>query len=181
MLALLDEFRAQQPEEKPTLTDLLLRALARAVRTVGGPSPVDVGVAVATEHGVVIPVVRDVLSLSPAALSRERAGAVARARSGKLNAQDLEAAPRTTLSNLGSRGVDQFTGIIAAGQTSLLTVGRAVPRAVVVDGLSVEIRTTFHATLNADHRTIDGAGAADLLEAFAAAVETPGLLFEGAA
>jgi pyruvate dehydrogenase E2 component (dihydrolipoamide acetyltransferase) len=178
-LALLDELRAQAPEEKPTVTDLLLRALAQAAAADG--STVDVGLAVATEHGVVIPVVRDVLSLSPAALSRERAGAVARARSGKLNAQDVESTPHTTLSNLGARGVDQFTGIIAVGQTSLLTVGRAIPRAVVVGRTSVEIRTTFHATLNADHRTIDGAGAADLLETFAAAVETPARLFEGVA
>jgi pyruvate dehydrogenase E2 component (dihydrolipoamide acetyltransferase) len=178
---LLAELRAAQPESSPTLTDLFLRALAEAIRSLDSTSAVDVGLAVATEHGVVIPVVRDVLSLSPVDLSRERANAIERARSGKLGAQDLEARPRTTLSNLGARGVDQFTGIIAVGQTSLLTVGRAIPRAVVVDGAAVEIRTTFHATLNADHRTIDGAGAADLLDAFAAAVEIPGRLFEGVA
>jgi pyruvate dehydrogenase E2 component (dihydrolipoamide acetyltransferase) len=178
---LLAELRAAQPEPSPTLTDLFLRALAEAIRSVDSTSAVDVGLAVATEHGVVIPVVRDVLSLPPVDLSRERANAVERARSGRLGAQDLEATPRTTLSNLGARGVDQFTGIIAVGQTSLLTVGRAMPRAVVVDGAAVDIRTTFHATLNADHRTIDGAGAADLLDAFAAAVEIPGRLFEGVA
>ncbi|MFL5961407.1 MAG: 2-oxo acid dehydrogenase subunit E2 [Gaiellaceae bacterium] len=178
---LLADLRARQPEASPTLTDLFLRALAEAIRSVDTTSSVDVGLAVATEHGVVIPVVRDVLSLPAADLSRKRADAVARAHSGRLGAEDLEAIPRTTLSNLGARGVDQFTGIIAVGQTSLLTVGRAIPRAVVVDGAAVEIRTTFHATLNADHRTIDGAGAADLLDAFAAAVETPGRLFEGVA
>jgi pyruvate/2-oxoglutarate dehydrogenase complex dihydrolipoamide acyltransferase (E2) component len=181
VLSLLTELREHGFEVAPTLTDPLLAALAQAVRAVDGTSSVDIGLAVATEQGVVIPVLRNVLALPPAALSRSRAEAVERARSRRLTAEDLAARPSTTLSNLGSRGVDHFTGIIASGQTSLLTVGRAVPRAVAIGGADVGVRTTFYATVNADHRTIDGAGAAELLEAFAAAVEAPGRLFEGVA
>jgi pyruvate dehydrogenase E2 component (dihydrolipoyllysine-residue acetyltransferase) len=68
--------------------------------------------------------------------------------------------------------VDQFTGVIALGQTSLLTVGRAVPRVVADGDRTLSVRTTFHATLNVDHRTIDGADAARLLAAFTKAAET---------
>ena len=79
---------------------------------------------------------------------------------------DLDDPPRSTLSNLGPHGVDQFTGVIAAGQNSLLTIGRIARRVVVIDD-AIGIRPTFHATLNADHRVLDGADAAALLAAFA--------------
>ena len=68
-------------------------------------------------------------------------------------------------------GVDHFTGVIALGQTSLLTVGRAVPRPFAGADGTLATRTTFHATLNVDHRTIDGAGAARLLVSFTDAAE----------
>jgi pyruvate dehydrogenase E2 component (dihydrolipoamide acetyltransferase) len=100
-----------------------------------------------------------------------RAAAVDRARAGSLAPADLEPLPLSTLSNLGPMGVDHFTGVIALGQTSLLTVGRAVPRVVADADRRLGVRTTLHATLNADHRTIDGARAARLLVAFAEAAE----------
>src|SRR5262249_4990027 len=125
----------------------------------------------ATEHGVVIPVVRGVPALDPAGLARARSAAVARARSGRLSAEDLGPPPASTLSNLGAMGVDHFTGVIALGQTSLLTTGRAVPRPIVGPDGGLKVRTTFHATLNVDHRRVDGAGAARLLVAFAEAAE----------
>jgi pyruvate dehydrogenase E2 component (dihydrolipoamide acetyltransferase) len=170
MLATLDQLRAAGSEPKPTLTDLMLRALALALRETGSGGS-DVGLAVATEHGVVIPVVRDVLDQDAAALARARSAAVERARVGRLSPEDLAAQPATTLSNLGAYGVDRFTGIIALGQTSLLTVGRAVPRASANADRSISVRTMFDATLNADHRSVDGADAARLLAAFAAAAE----------
>ncbi len=171
MLATLDLLRRGGFAPAPTLTDLLLRALAIGLREFGHRGPDDVGLAVATDHGVVIPVIRNVLGRDAAALAAERRAAVERARSGRLGPKDLEASPPSTLSNLGSLGVDQFTGIIALGQTSLLTVGRAAPRVVADDTRTLRIRTSFFATLNVDHRTIDGAAAARLLAAFAAAAE----------
>ena len=93
-------------------------------------------------------------------------------RAGKLNKDDLSATPSSTLSNLGSFGVDRFTGIVATGQTSLLTVGRVLPRPVAGDDGEISVQRMFDATLNADHRVVDGAQAARLLVAFATAAET---------
>lgn len=181
MLSALEVLRASFPQSSPTLTDLLLRALAIALREAEHRDQVDVGLAVATDHGVVIPVVRDVLALDAGGLARERSEAVARARAGRLNAEDLAARPHSTLSNLGRYGVDQFTGIIAIGQTSLLTVGRAAPRVVAESSHTLAIRTTLFATLNADHRVMDGAQAAQLLGGFATAAEAMSATFSGSA
>jgi pyruvate dehydrogenase E2 component (dihydrolipoamide acetyltransferase) len=154
-----------------TVTDLLLVALARAVATPEVPDP-DIGLAVATGQGVLIPVVRGASSLGLGGLAEVRAHAVERARSGRLEAADLTAAPASTLSNLGAFGVDQFTGVIASGQATLLTVGRIRDR-VVVRGRALEARPTMFATLNVDHRALDGSDAAELLDRFATAVERP--------
>jgi pyruvate dehydrogenase E2 component (dihydrolipoamide acetyltransferase) len=172
MLRTLNTLRASGLEPAPTLTDLLVRALALALLEVGAGPPGAVGLAVATSHGVAIPVLRGVLGLDAAELARARAAAVERARSGRLDREDIDTTPPSTLSNLGASGVDQFTGLIALGQTSLLTVGRAVRRPVVDTDGTLTARTTFHATLNADHRALDGADAARLLVAFTGAAET---------
>jgi pyruvate dehydrogenase E2 component (dihydrolipoamide acetyltransferase) len=150
-----------------TLTDLLLRALALAHRDCGAAGAVALGIAVATDRGVAIPVIPDVLGLTAPQLAEARLGAVKRARAGRLDASDLTATPSSTLSNLGSKGVDSFTGVIALGQPTLLTVGRAVPRFHPGEGGTIAIRSTIVATLNVDHRVLDGADAADLLVAFA--------------
>jgi pyruvate dehydrogenase E2 component (dihydrolipoamide acetyltransferase) len=154
-----------------TVTDLLLAALARAVATPAQPDPA-LGLAVATDGGVLIPVVRGAATAGLGPLAGERARAVERARSGRLEAADLSAAPISTLSNLGAFGVDQFTGVIATGQTTLLTVGRIRDR-VVVRGRALEARPTMFATLNVDHRALDGSDAAKLLDRFATAAERP--------
>ena len=150
-----------------TVTDLLLRALALAVAAEGAG---DIGLAVATPDGVVIPVVAGVPDLGPAALVAARAAAVARGRDGQLSARDLAAGPVASLSNLGGLGVDSFTGIIPAGQKLLLTTGTVADRPVVVDGL-VTVRPSFAATLNVDHRHFDGDNAARILAAFQSALD----------
>jgi pyruvate dehydrogenase E2 component (dihydrolipoamide acetyltransferase) len=154
-----------------TVTDLLLVSLAQAVSSPEEPDPA-LGLAVATDSGVVIPVISGVAGQGLGRLAGERVRAVERARSGRLEAADLSATPVSTLSNLGAFGVDQFTGVIATGQTTLLTVGRIRDR-VVVRGRALEARPTMFATLNVDHRALDGSDAAKLLDRFAAAVERP--------
>jgi pyruvate dehydrogenase E2 component (dihydrolipoamide acetyltransferase) len=147
-----------------TYTDLLLRALARALQdTVGGHG--DLGLAVATPAGVMMPVVAGIPSLEPAELVAARSAAVRRGRAGRLNSADLATEPVASLSNLGSRGVDAFTGVIATGQQLLLTVGRVRPRPVAIEG-GLGVRPTLIATLNVDHRSFDGDLAADVLAAF---------------
>ena len=150
-----------------TLTDLLLRALALAHRERDPNGAVRLGLAVATDAGVVIPVISDVLELTPTQLATARLAAAERARSGRLDANDLNETPVSTLSNLGSKGIDSFTGVIALGQPTLLTVGRAVPRLHPAEDGGVAVRSMIVATLNVDHRMLDGADAADLLVAFA--------------
>jgi len=147
-----------------TYTDLLLRALALALRETVGANG-DLGLAVATPAGVMMPVVTGVPSLDPAQLAAARNAAVQRGRDGRLNGADLASEPIASLSNLGSRGVDAFTGVIAVGQQLLLTVGSVRPRPVAVDD-TLAVRPTLTATLNVDHREFDGDRAADILAAF---------------
>lgn len=149
-----------------TITDLLLRALAKALPA---DQRADIALAVATPRGVLNPVIPDVLAHDLPALAEVRAAAVQRARDGRLDATDVAPAT-TTLSNLGTAGVDSFTGVITPGQQTLLTLGTIAPRVVARDG-AVVVRRTLHATLNADHRTLDGADAAALLRAFADALQ----------
>jgi pyruvate dehydrogenase E2 component (dihydrolipoamide acetyltransferase) len=168
---------------KVSVTDLLVKAAARAhtavprmnaiwtpdaTRTFG---PVDVSIAVATETGLLTPVVRGVEALSVGEIAvapRDRAG---RAREGRLRQDELEGGS-LTITNLGMFGTEQFAAIINPPQSAILAVGAARQEPVVVDG-ALAVGTVVHVTLSADHRVIDGALAAQWMVAFAAAVEEP--------
>lgn len=155
-----------------TLTDLLLRAQALAVADVDDPDDHgDLGLAVAGDHGVMIPVVRNVVGRTLAELVSERRAAVDRGRAGRLSQDDADL-PASTLSNLGPFGVDSFTGIVAARQTTLFTVG-ATRRVAVVRDEQVVPASTLVVTVNADHRALDGADVAKALKRFAETVERP--------
>jgi pyruvate dehydrogenase E2 component (dihydrolipoamide acetyltransferase) len=162
-----------------TVTDLLLRALALAMVDSTGRTDLSLGLAVATEAGVVIPVIRRVPELGLVELVDARIAAVARARNGRMQADDTTV-PATTLSNLGALGVDQFTGVIPHGSTSIVTVGRAAKRPVVLDGV-LSAATTMWTTVNLDHREWDGVHGARLLDRLAAIVSMPSLFLGGGA
>jgi pyruvate dehydrogenase E2 component (dihydrolipoyllysine-residue acetyltransferase) len=155
--------RTRDPDA--TWTDLLLHAYALALREAASDSVGDVGLAVATPDGVLLPVVAGVPALDVSSLVTARTAAVRRAREGKLSAHDLASVPVGSLSNLGALGVDAFTGIIPFQQQVLLTIGRVRARPAVVDG-RLAVRTTVVATLNVDHRDVDGDQAARVLMAF---------------
>jgi pyruvate dehydrogenase E2 component (dihydrolipoamide acetyltransferase) len=160
-----------------TVTDMLLRAHALALADAADSSgPSDLGLAVASEHGVVIPVLRDVLGRSLDDLADAREAAVSRGRTGRLTPDDLQL-PTSTLSNLGPFAIDSFTGIIAHGQTSLITVGR-IRRVPCVLADEIVARDMLTATVNADHRVLDGADAARMLVAFASQLESPNRLVQ---
>lgn len=146
---------------RATVTDVLLRAFAVALRENGSPTG-DLGLAVATADGVLLPVVAGIPALDPAALVTARTAAVARAKNGNLTTNDRTSRPIASLSNLGSLGVDSFTGVIPLGQQLLLTVGRITQRPVFADGRVTGL-PSFMATLNVDHRAFDGADAARIL------------------
>ena len=152
-----------------SVTDVLIRAVGRALAVRGSS---DVGLAVATANGVVIPVIRSAADCTLAEISELRRAAVSRAR-GRVATDDDLITPLMTLSNLGTHGVGWFTGIIPLGQQGLLTVGTLAQQPVIRAGrLAVGWRMT--AILNVDHRTWDGADAAALLAAFAGDVESYG-------
>lgn len=161
--------RLRVSDPSVTLTDLLLRAQALAVAE---DDSSDLGLAVASDHGVMIPVVRDVLGRALSDLATARAAAVERGRAGRL-APDDSPLPTSTLSNLGPFGVDSFTGIVATGQTTLFTLG-AIRRVAVVRDEEVVPASAMMVTVNADHRAQDGADVAKALKRFAEVIEDPG-------
>lgn len=154
----------RQVAPQGTLTDLMVYALARSVPSADGDD-FDIGLAVASDFGVMMPSLKNVSALSLGEVIAARTEAVERGRTGRLSTEDIASVPRASLSNLGALGVDQFSGIVPVGQTSILTVGRVRERAAV-EGDQIVVRPSFSATLNVDHRAFDGAEAARMLVAF---------------
>jgi pyruvate dehydrogenase E2 component (dihydrolipoamide acetyltransferase) len=170
-------------QSEVTLTDLLVKLVAAALRAhpevnarwedgrVRRLPDVNVGIAVATEQGLVVPVVHRADTLTVEAVARRRAELVDRARSGRLRPEDVEGGT-FTISNLGMYGVDRFLAVVNAPQAAILSVGRVADRVVAEDGLPV-VRPTLALGLSCDHRALDGARAARFLETLAAWVEEP--------
>src|ERR687885_742764 len=170
---------------KPTVSDLLTKVAAAALmrhREVNAlfdgdavrllPTA-DIGIAVATERGLVVPVIRGCERLTISEIAAARADLVERARSGKLQQADLEGGT-FTISNLGMYGVEQFVAVLNPPQASILAVGAATETPVARDG-AVEVRPLMTMTLTCDHRSIDGATAADFLRTVKTFLEEPGL------
>lgn len=135
----------------------------------------NVGVAVALDDGLIVPVVQNAAQLGLAAIAEQVQELTARARHGRLQPQDVQGGT-FTISNLGMLGVDQFTAIINPPQSAILAVGRTVKQPVVVEtavGDEVVIRPIMKMTLSVDHRIIDGAVAARFLQDVVAALEQP--------
>ncbi|MCR4427097.1 MAG: 2-oxo acid dehydrogenase subunit E2 [Firmicutes bacterium] len=169
---------------KVTISDMLLHALGRALAehpevnaTFAGDCieiqpEVNIGFAVATDDGLVVPVIRDVPSLSLTALSAKAKELADRARAGRLTLEEVSGAS-FTISNLGMFGVESFAPIINPPQAAIMGVGQAADTPVVIDG-GIHIRPMAAVTMTSDHRVIDGAVAAQFLAAFKALVERAG-------
>ena len=178
MMAAADPARA-----KITHTDLLVALVARTLRrhpaqnsswtgdTVRVNPDVNVGVAVAVEDGVVAVVVNKADTLRVPDIAASRQAVVERARTGKLQPQDLSGGT-FTISNLGMFGVDAFTAIIVPPQAGILAVGAIVDRVVAVGG-SPAVRPMMSVTLSCDHRVVDGARGAAFLKDLAEALADP--------
>ncbi len=175
----------RHPDERPTVTDVLTKVCAVALlrhrevnATFAGDAveihpSANVGIAVATERGLVVPVIPGCDRLTVAEIAVARADLVARARDGKLQAADLEGGT-FTISNLGMYGVEQFVAVLNPPQAAILAVGAIDDRVVARDG-EVCVRPTMTMTMTCDHRTIDGAAAADFLRTVKTFLEEPGL------
>jgi len=158
----------------PTINDFILRAVARALRAfpslnatfveqgVQVYADINLGVAVALEDGLVVPVIRNADRLSLEALAQQSQELAEKAQKKKLLPLDYEGGT-FTVSNLGMLGVDSFVAIINPPQCAILAVGRVAPR-VIADEEGMMIRSIMTATLSADHRIVDGAIAASFLQ-----------------
>jgi pyruvate dehydrogenase E2 component (dihydrolipoamide acetyltransferase) len=130
---------------------------------------VDVGLAVATERGLLVPVIRRAHERTLGELAVERARLVAAARSGRLDLAEMRGAT-VSLSSLAAFGVDGFDAMLNPGESAILAVGRTVDRVVPRDR-GVAIVPSMTLTLTVDHRVVDGATGADALSELAALLE----------
>ncbi len=167
---------------KLTYTDLLFRALALSLAAmpamnavwegeVRRRNQVILGLAVATDRGVVAPVLSEVDRLPLPQLVTRRAALMDRARQSRLSFVDLEGGVGT-LSNLGMYRVDRFEGIITPGQSFLLAAGKLRERPWV-EQKALVVRPTVVLNLSVDHRVADGVLAATFLERIAEVIENP--------
>ena len=132
---------------------------------------INVGLAVAVEDGLLVPVVHSADRLRVDEIAARRADLVARAGSGGLQPDDF-AGGTFTISNLGMFGVDAFNAIVNPPQAAILAVGRIADRVVAVDGQPA-VRPMMTLTLSCDHRAVDGVRAAQFFEALVGMIEEP--------
>lgn len=170
-------------EKKVTVTDLILKTVAAAFSDVPEANViwttdelrrfnvVDISVAVATDNGLITPVVRAVNQMNLNQLSGVTEDLIARARIGRLKQNEIEGGT-FSVTNLGMYGTDEFLAILNPPQSAILSVGAAKQKPVVVNG-AVAIATVINFTLSVDHRAIDGALAAQWLAAFVKRFENP--------
>lgn len=136
---------------------------------------VNMGIAVALEDGLIVPVVRDAAKKSVAEIATEVKDLALRARDGQLNPAEVRDGT-FTISNLGPFGVEEFTAIINPPQAAILAVGTTKPTVVPDEDGQVVVRPIMRITLAADHRVVDGAVAANFIADLKARLESPVLL-----
>ena len=134
-------------------------------------SRIHIGIAVDTEAGLIVPVIRDVPRLSLRELAAQSRALAQRARAGKLSAPELSGST-FTISNLGQMGVEMFTPLINPPECAILGLGR-IQKTVVVENKQFVERDRMAFSLTFDHRIVDGAPAARFLQALGLLVENP--------
>ncbi|MFE5284908.1 dihydrolipoamide acetyltransferase family protein [Nocardia sp. NPDC056611] len=168
---------------KVSVNDLLVKAVATALRL--DPSvnvsfagdkllrhkAINIGIAVATDAGLFVPVIHDADRKSVSAIAAEGREKAGRARDRKLKGEDMSGGT-FTISNLGMFGIEQFTAVINPPESAILAVGAAQDE-LKLDGEKVVSRKILRVTLSADHRSIDGAVAAKFLRQLKELIEHP--------
>jgi pyruvate dehydrogenase E2 component (dihydrolipoamide acetyltransferase) len=168
---------------KLSVNDLLIKALAQALIEVpecnvafAGDqmlkySRADISVAVSVPAGLITPIIVDAGSKSVSAISTEMKDLAARARDGKLQPTEYQGGT-ASLSNMGMFGIKQFEAVINPPQGMIMAIGAGEKRPYVIND-SLQIATVMSATGSFDHRAIDGADGAKLMQAFKRLVENP--------
>jgi pyruvate dehydrogenase E2 component (dihydrolipoamide acetyltransferase) len=178
--------KEKNPAWKLSVNDFIIKALALALQRVPDANVTwtdsgmlrhkasDVGVAVAVEGGLFTPVVRKAETKTLSQISLEMKDLASRARKRRLAPQEYQGGT-TAISNLGMFGIREFAAVINPPHATILAIGAGEKRAVVV-GNEVKVRTQMTVTLSCDHRAVDGALGAQLLQAFKALIEEPALM-----
>ena len=185
LVALRNKFKlAADKSSVPSFTDIIAKVVAGALgqhpllagRWEGGrillPDAIHVGIAVDTEHGLLVPVVRDVSGLGVREIARRSRSLIEAARSRRLKAEDMQGGC-FTLSNLGGFGIEAFTPIINYPDTAVLGLGAIIREPVVMEDGQLGVREQFMLSLTFDHRIVDGAPAARFLQALREGIEKP--------
>lgn len=186
--ALLNRFNRDR-EKRISINDFLIFAVAKVLSEQSAINcslideeiiyhkAVNIGVAVALEEGLIVPVLKDANQKGVAQLSQEVRELIKLARERKLMPEDYQGGT-FTISNLGMYGIENFTAIINPPEAAILSVGEIKKMPVVTEeSEKIEIRSIMKATLSVDHRLIDGAIAATFLKQVKAYLEFPeGLL-----
>lgn len=168
---------------KITFTDLLVKVISVALtyhphangqwngQHVIFNEQVNIGLAVAVDEGLIVPVIHDANMLGMNAIAKRRKELVERAQNNKLQPKDLQDGT-FTISNLGMFGIDEFSAIVNPPQAAILAVGNITERIAPVDGQAV-IRPMMTLSLSCDHRAIDGARGAQFLDTVAKFIDNP--------
>lgn len=183
LLALLTSIN-QGREDKISITDMLVKIAARALKRqpninialdgdqIRHYQEPHIGVAVALDNGLMVPVIRDADAKTLSAVSQERKVLARRARDGQLSMEEMQGGT-FTLTNVGAyNSVDWFTPIINQPESAILGIGRTVETPVVIDG-QIAIRSMMGISFSFDHRLIDGAPAAEFLGVLIQNIENP--------
>jgi pyruvate dehydrogenase E2 component (dihydrolipoamide acetyltransferase) len=169
---------------KLSVNDFIIKACALALQTVPAANavwagdrvlqltPSDVAVAVAIEGGLFTPVLKDAEQKSLSTLSAEMKDLATRARSKKLAPHEYQGGS-FAISNLGMFGIDNFDAVINPPHGAILAVGAGVKKPVIDEDGQVSVATVMSVTLSVDHRVIDGALGAELLQAIVDNLENP--------
>jgi pyruvate dehydrogenase E2 component (dihydrolipoamide acetyltransferase) len=168
----------------PTINDILVKLTAAALRQhpmlaatwaedhLLLPESIHLGIAVDTEAGLLVPVIRDVGTSTLTQIAAQSQRLIAAASSGQLAVADMEGAC-FTLSNLGSLGVEAFTPVINPPESAILGIGAIVREAVPLDDGTFTARDRLTLSLTFDHRVNDGAAAARFLQTLRHLIEHP--------
>jgi len=169
---------------KLSLNDFIIRALALALRRVPAANAVwagdrilrfkhsDIGVAVALDGGLITPLIRNAETKTISAISIEMKELAARAREKKLKPHEYQGGS-SAVSNLGMYGVREFSAIINPPHATILAVGAARRQPIEKADGGLAFASMLTATLSCDHRVVDGALGAELLDAIKSLIETP--------